>query len=134
MPAWDSARYDTYTWHFALDHLERHQTRALWIGLDETDDWAHAGRYDHYLHAAFDEMHSRFGSIEAYFTEGLRIDADDQNGCTNSCTVSICGNAGLHSGECEIHGKDGVAGSIPAGGSTPRLTSGNAGQLSFSGL
>ena len=28
-----------------------------------------------------------------------------------------------------IHGKDGVAGSIPAGGSTPRLTSGNAGQF-----
>jgi hypothetical protein len=28
-----------------------------------------------------------------------------------------------------IHGKDGVAGSIPAGGSTPRLTSANAGQL-----
>jgi hypothetical protein len=43
------------------------------------------------------------------------------------------GNAGPHSGECEIHGKDGVAGSIPAGGSTPRPTSGNAGQLSSSG-
>jgi hypothetical protein len=28
-----------------------------------------------------------------------------------------------------IDGKDGVAGSIPAGGSTPRLTSGNAGQF-----
>ena len=31
-----------------------------------------------YLHAAFDETHNRFGSIEAYFSEGLRIDADDQ--------------------------------------------------------
>jgi hypothetical protein len=30
-----------------------------------------------------------------------------------------CRNAAPHSGECEIHGKDGVAGSIPAGGSTP---------------
>jgi transposase-like protein len=28
------------------------------------------------------------------------------------------GNAGPHSGKCKIHGKDGVAGSIPAGGST----------------
>jgi hypothetical protein len=27
-----------------------------------------------------------------------------------------------------IHGKDGVAGSIPAGGSTQALTSGNAGE------
>jgi hypothetical protein len=32
-----------------------------------------------------------------------------------------------------IDGKDGVAGSIPAGGSTQALTSGNAGQLSFRG-
>jgi protein-tyrosine phosphatase len=31
-----------------------------------------------YLQAAFDEMHNRFGSIESYFTEGLGIDADDQ--------------------------------------------------------
>ena len=31
-----------------------------------------------YLHAALDEMHNRFGTIEAYFTEGLGIDAEDQ--------------------------------------------------------
>src|SRR6266498_1935271 len=33
-----------------------------------------------------------------------------------------------------IHGKDGVASSILAGGSTHRLTSGNAGQLFFPGV
>jgi hypothetical protein len=38
-----------------------------------------------------------------------------------------CGNAGPHSGDCEIHGKDGVAGSIPAGGSTKPMTNANAG-------
>ena len=42
-------------------------------------------------------------------------------------STATCRNAGLHSGGRKIHGKDGVAGSIPAGGSTPRLTSGNAG-------
>ncbi len=31
---------------------------------------------------------------------------------------ATCGMADLHSGVCKIHGKDGVAGSIPAGGST----------------
>jgi protein-tyrosine phosphatase len=31
-----------------------------------------------YLRAAFDEMHSRFGTIEAYFSQGLGIDADGQ--------------------------------------------------------
>ena len=45
MPSWDSARYDTYTWQFAADHLQRHQPRVLWIGLDETDDWAHQRHY-----------------------------------------------------------------------------------------
>jgi hypothetical protein len=45
VPAWDSARYDHYTWQFALDHLVRHQPRALWIGLDETDDWSHNRSY-----------------------------------------------------------------------------------------
>jgi hypothetical protein len=39
------------------------------------------------------------------------------------------GNGGPHSGSWWFHGKDGVAGSIPAGGSTPRLTSRNAGQF-----
>ena len=45
VPAWDTARYDHYTWQFAMDHLVRHQPRALWIGLDETDDWSHNRRY-----------------------------------------------------------------------------------------
>ena len=44
-------------------------------------------------------------------------------------SAATCGNAGPHSGEGKIHGKDGVAGSIPAGGSTPRLTSVCAGQF-----
>jgi hypothetical protein len=45
VPAWDTARYDHYTWQFALDHLLRHRPKALWIGLDETDDWSHNKGY-----------------------------------------------------------------------------------------
>lgn len=45
VPVWDSARYDHYTWQFALDHLVRHRPKALWIALDETDDWSHNGAY-----------------------------------------------------------------------------------------
>jgi hypothetical protein len=44
--------------------------------------------------------------VKSTLLEGLRSPA-------------TCANAGPHSGGCEIHGKDGVAGSIPAGGSTP---------------
>jgi hypothetical protein len=43
------------------------------------------------------------------------------------------GKRGSHSGSWWFHGKDGVAGSIPAGGSIHRLTSAN-GDESSSGV
>ena len=46
---WDSVRHDAYTVRFALDHLERHRPRVLYLALGETDDWAHDGRYDRVL-------------------------------------------------------------------------------------
>ncbi|BCS35852.1 hypothetical protein TBR22_A50860 [Luteitalea sp. TBR-22] len=45
VPAWDTARYDHYTWQFALHHLQQHKPKAMWIGLDETDDWSHNKSY-----------------------------------------------------------------------------------------
>lgn len=45
VPAWDTARYDHYTWQFALHHLQQHAPKAMWIGLDETDDWSHNKGY-----------------------------------------------------------------------------------------
>lgn len=46
---WDSVRHDAYTFRFALDHLARHRPRVLYLALDETDDWAHDGRYERVL-------------------------------------------------------------------------------------
>jgi hypothetical protein len=46
---WDGIRHDAYTWRFARAHLATYQPRLLWIALDETDDWAHDGRYDRVL-------------------------------------------------------------------------------------
>lgn len=50
-PSWDGARYDYYTFRFARAHLASHRPRVLMIAFDETDDWAHAGRYDRLLDA-----------------------------------------------------------------------------------
>jgi hypothetical protein len=50
-PPWDGVRYDYYTFRFAMAHLKSHQPRALFISFDETDDWAHEGRYDKTLDA-----------------------------------------------------------------------------------
>jgi phosphopentomutase len=36
----------------AREHLLRHRPRVLYVGLGETDEWAHGRRYDLYLHAA----------------------------------------------------------------------------------
>jgi len=35
-----------------LDSLRQHQPRVLFVGYGETDNWAHAGRYDLLLHSA----------------------------------------------------------------------------------
>jgi hypothetical protein len=49
---WDECCYDSFTFHAALEYLKRERPRVLYIGLGETDEFGHAGRYDHYLEAA----------------------------------------------------------------------------------
>jgi hypothetical protein len=44
-PPWDGVRYDYYTFRFAMAHLARWQPRVLHLAFDETDDWAHDGKY-----------------------------------------------------------------------------------------
>jgi hypothetical protein len=51
---WDDSRDDAFTFQVALEHLRRDTPRVLYIGLGDTDEHAHAGRYDHYLRAAHD--------------------------------------------------------------------------------
>jgi len=48
---WSNTRHDAYTFHFAMDYLERVHPRVLYISFDETDDWAHDGHYDLVLEA-----------------------------------------------------------------------------------
>jgi len=51
-PPEDSVRHDSFTFMAAMDHLSTAQPRVLYLALGETDDWAHAGRYDRYLRSA----------------------------------------------------------------------------------
>lgn len=48
---WRSVRHDIYTFRFALAHLASYKPRALYVGLGETDDWAHDGEYELLLEA-----------------------------------------------------------------------------------
>ncbi len=49
---WESCCFDAFTSMSALEYLKREHPRVLFIGLGETDEFAHEGRYDHYLHSA----------------------------------------------------------------------------------
>jgi hypothetical protein len=46
---WEESSNDTLTFRLALGYLKRHQPRVLWLGFGQSDDWAHARRYDRLL-------------------------------------------------------------------------------------
>ncbi|MBM3997268.1 MAG: LTA synthase family protein [Planctomycetes bacterium] len=49
---WPDNGYDAISMAYAREHLLRHKPRVLYLGLGETDEWAHGRRYDLYLDAA----------------------------------------------------------------------------------
>jgi phosphopentomutase/2,3-bisphosphoglycerate-independent phosphoglycerate mutase family metalloenzyme len=49
LPAWESARYDSFTFELALDYLKTAKPRVTHIALNDTDEWAHSRRYDRLL-------------------------------------------------------------------------------------
>lgn len=49
---WPDCGYDVFTYYAALENLKREKPRVTFIGLGETDEFAHGGRYDHYLTSA----------------------------------------------------------------------------------
>ena len=48
---WDGTRFDVFTFKLAMTHLASARPRVLYLALDETDDWAHDGRYERVLDA-----------------------------------------------------------------------------------
>ncbi|HUG53447.1 MAG TPA: acetylxylan esterase [Vicinamibacteria bacterium] len=51
-PADEAVRHDSLTFAAAREYVRWARPRVLYLALGETDDWAHAGRYDLYLRAA----------------------------------------------------------------------------------
>lgn len=49
---WPGNVFDVVSHRAAVEHLMKYKPRVLYIGLGETDEWAHARRYDLYLQAA----------------------------------------------------------------------------------
>lgn len=51
-PLWEDVILDSFGFHAAIAHVKAKKPRLMFLGFGETDEWAHAGRYDHYLQAA----------------------------------------------------------------------------------
>ncbi|MCW5559322.1 MAG: sulfatase-like hydrolase/transferase [Verrucomicrobiae bacterium] len=51
-PVWAGMDFDVFYIHALIEYLKESQPRLAWLGLSEPDEWAHEGRYDHYLQSA----------------------------------------------------------------------------------
>ncbi len=51
-PLGAGVRPDFITYFLAREYLKKYRPRVLYIGFDETDDYAHQGKYDPYLETA----------------------------------------------------------------------------------
>jgi Type I phosphodiesterase / nucleotide pyrophosphatase len=49
---WDDCRNDVFTFRVALEYIRRRRPRVFYLGLGDTDEYGHGGRYDLYLRAA----------------------------------------------------------------------------------
>ena len=49
---WPDEAFDPMPFHTAMEYLKAQKPRVLFLGLGETDEWAHAGSYAEYLNAA----------------------------------------------------------------------------------
>jgi arylsulfatase A-like enzyme len=49
---WTGEHYDAFVQRAAVEFIDTHRPRVLYVNYGETDEWAHARRYDHYLEAA----------------------------------------------------------------------------------
>lgn len=72
MGLWSEGSNDTLTFRLAQFYLQQNQPRVMWLALVNSDDWAHADRYDRYLdylHAVdglIGELWSSLQSLDAY--------------------------------------------------------------------
>ena len=49
---WSSVRLDAFTHNYAVEYIKKNHPKLVYIAYGETDDFAHDGRYDHYLNSA----------------------------------------------------------------------------------
>lgn len=62
---WNSVRFDAFTHHYMMEYVKKNHPKVVYISYGETDDFAHDGRYDHYLKSAY-QTDAFLGELWAY--------------------------------------------------------------------
>jgi arylsulfatase A-like enzyme len=68
MQLWEESSNDVLCFRIALAYLRKHKPRVMWLGLGQSDDWAHARRYDlvlDYLHLADRELEELWNTLQS---------------------------------------------------------------------
>jgi len=68
MELWEESSNDGISYRIARTYLLERRPRLLWIGLTQSDDWAHADRYDRlldYLHLADGWLRDLWTTVQA---------------------------------------------------------------------
>ena len=87
---WSSVRLDAFTHQFALEYMRRERPRLIHIAYGEADDFAHDGRFDHYL----DAVQRTDGFLRELWTF-----LQDQAAYRGTTTMLVVGDHGRGSGE-----------------------------------
>jgi hypothetical protein len=72
MQLWEESSNDVLCFRIATAYLKKYQPRVMWLGFGQSDDWAHARRYDlvlDYLHLVdreLSELWQTLQSMDAY--------------------------------------------------------------------
>src|SRR5204862_7548200 len=98
MRLWGDLAYDSFMQADVIDYLYTSHPRLLFVGYGETDEWAHAGRYDQVLHSAH-----RFDGFVAQLWRALQSDGEYRD----RTTLIITTDHGRGSGptEWKSHGR-----------------------------
>jgi len=90
-PYWPGVPFDAPIMHAAIESLRTEKPRVLYVMLGETDEWAHEGRYDLYLDAAFrsdrfiGRLWDTLQSLPGYANRtSLLLTTDHGRGATNA--------------------------------------------------
>jgi hypothetical protein len=98
---WPDVAFDALMQQSLLEYLGTHDPRVLFVGYGETDEWAHAGKYDLYLRSA--------QNMDAYLAQlWARVQRDPRTRDKTTMIVSTDHGRGWGR-EWTDHGKD-VAG------------------------